>query len=127
MTRFVVGEDRSQSTLFPERMDDYLRTTGFERSMSLSMSLTWRGWASAVLSRRQRKGHRRPALHVSNLSGERDLVSTTINSRKALTSAYPARFRGAASVSSSLKAFDRRRHRVRRIALRRRPGALENG
>ena len=24
MTRFVVGEDRSQSTLFPERMDDYL-------------------------------------------------------------------------------------------------------
>jgi Transposase domain (DUF772) len=24
MTRFVVGEDRSQSMLFPERMDDYL-------------------------------------------------------------------------------------------------------
>jgi transposase len=24
MTRFVVGEDRSQSTLFPERMDDYI-------------------------------------------------------------------------------------------------------
>jgi transposase len=24
MTRFVVGEDRSQGTLFPERMDDYL-------------------------------------------------------------------------------------------------------
>jgi hypothetical protein len=24
MTRFVVGEDRSQSTLFPERLDDYL-------------------------------------------------------------------------------------------------------
>ena len=24
MTRFVVGEDRSQSRLFPERMDDYL-------------------------------------------------------------------------------------------------------
>ena len=24
MTRFVVGNDRSQSTLFPERLDDYL-------------------------------------------------------------------------------------------------------
>jgi hypothetical protein len=25
MTRFVVGDDRSQSTLFPERLDDYVR------------------------------------------------------------------------------------------------------
>ena len=24
MTRFVVGDDRRQSTLFPERLDDYL-------------------------------------------------------------------------------------------------------
>jgi hypothetical protein len=24
MTRFVVGDDRYQSTLFPERLDDYL-------------------------------------------------------------------------------------------------------
>ena len=24
MTRFVVGDNRSQSTLFPERLDDYL-------------------------------------------------------------------------------------------------------
>jgi hypothetical protein len=24
MTRFVVGDERSQSTLFPERLDDYL-------------------------------------------------------------------------------------------------------
>ena len=24
MTRFVVGDDRSQSTLFPERLDEYL-------------------------------------------------------------------------------------------------------
>ena len=24
MTRFVVGDDRSQSILFPERLDDYL-------------------------------------------------------------------------------------------------------
>jgi transposase len=25
MTRFVEGQDRSQSTLFPERLDDYIR------------------------------------------------------------------------------------------------------
>jgi hypothetical protein len=24
MTRFVIGDDRSQSTLFPERLEDYL-------------------------------------------------------------------------------------------------------
>jgi hypothetical protein len=24
MTRFVVGDDRSQSTMFPQRLDDYL-------------------------------------------------------------------------------------------------------
>jgi hypothetical protein len=24
MTRFVVGDDRSQSTMFPDRLDDYL-------------------------------------------------------------------------------------------------------
>ena len=24
MTRFVVGDDRSQSTMFPERLEDYL-------------------------------------------------------------------------------------------------------
>jgi hypothetical protein len=24
MTRFVVGDDRSQSTLFPERLEDYV-------------------------------------------------------------------------------------------------------
>jgi hypothetical protein len=44
MTRFVVGDDRSQSTLFPERLDDYLGEDNPVRaSMSLSMSLTWRG------------------------------------------------------------------------------------
>ena len=42
MARFVVGNDRTQSTLFPERLDDYLGedNTGSGRSMSLSMSLT---------------------------------------------------------------------------------------
>ena len=52
MTRFVVGEDRSRSTLFPERLEDYLSG----RSMFLSMSLIWPGWALAVLSRRRQEG-----------------------------------------------------------------------
>jgi hypothetical protein len=42
MARFVVGDDRSQSTLFPERLD---YRSG--QSMSLSMSLIWRGSALA--------------------------------------------------------------------------------
>ena len=57
MTRFVVGDDRSQSTLFPERLDDYLGEDNPVRAVDvLSMSLTWRGWASAVLSRRRQEG-----------------------------------------------------------------------
>jgi hypothetical protein len=57
MTRFVVGDDRSQSTLFPERLDDYLtKDNPVERSMFLSMRLIWRGWALAVLSRRRQEG-----------------------------------------------------------------------
>jgi hypothetical protein len=57
MTRFVVGEDRSQSTLFPERLDDYLAEDNRSgRSMFLSMSLIWPGWALAVSSRRRLEG-----------------------------------------------------------------------
>jgi len=33
MTRFVVGDDRSQSTLFPERLDDYLGEDNPARGM----------------------------------------------------------------------------------------------
>jgi hypothetical protein len=40
MTRFVAGDDRSQSTLFPERLEDYLAADiRSGRSMSLSVSL----------------------------------------------------------------------------------------
>jgi Transposase domain (DUF772) len=57
MTRFVVGNDRSQSTLFPsEWMTIWARTIRFERKMFLSMSLIWPGWALAVLSRRRQEG-----------------------------------------------------------------------
>src|SRR3979411_565877 len=35
MTRFVVGEDRSQSTLFPERLDDYLGEATPGRGMAV--------------------------------------------------------------------------------------------
>jgi len=57
MTRFVVGENRSQSTLFPERLEDYLSEDNPVRAIDvLSMSLIWPGWALAVLSRRRQAG-----------------------------------------------------------------------
>jgi hypothetical protein len=35
MTRFVVGDDRSQSTLFPERLEDYLsEDTGLRKCIA---------------------------------------------------------------------------------------------
>jgi hypothetical protein len=37
MTRFVVGDDRSQSILFPERLDDYL-VAREERPFQLNLS-----------------------------------------------------------------------------------------
>jgi len=64
MTRFVVGDDRSQSTLFPERLEDYLAEDNpVRRSMSLSMSLIWRGSAW----RRRAGGDRKPAYHPATL------------------------------------------------------------
>jgi hypothetical protein len=38
MTRFVVGDDRSQSTLFPERLDDYLSEDNPVRAVSIYKS-----------------------------------------------------------------------------------------
>jgi hypothetical protein len=44
MTRFVVGDDRSQSTLFPERLEDYLSEDNPVRAIDvLSMSLVISG------------------------------------------------------------------------------------
>ena len=57
MTRFVVGDDRSQSTLFPERLDEYLgEEIRSGRSMSLSMSLIWSNWILTASTRRRREG-----------------------------------------------------------------------
>jgi hypothetical protein len=38
MTRFVVGDDRSQSTLSPERLDDYLMPIEVRSGVVVSMS-----------------------------------------------------------------------------------------
>ena len=57
MTRFVVGDDRSQSTLFPERLEDYLSEDNPVRAIDVFVDeLDWPGWASAALSRRRQEG-----------------------------------------------------------------------
>jgi hypothetical protein len=56
MRRFVVGDDRSQSTLFPERLDEYLDEDNPVRATFLLMILILVISASAGLSRRQREG-----------------------------------------------------------------------
>ena len=57
MTRFVVGNDRSQSTLFPERLDDYLGEDNPVRAVDVFVDeLDLAGWVSAVLSRRRQEG-----------------------------------------------------------------------
>ena len=64
MTRFVVGDDRSQSTLFPERLDDYLSEGNPVRAVDVFVDeLDLAGLGFAVLSRRQQEGQpttRRP-------------------------------------------------------------------
>jgi hypothetical protein len=35
MKRFVVGDDRSQSTMFPERLDDYLAEDNAVRAIDV--------------------------------------------------------------------------------------------
>ena len=57
MTRFVVGDDRSQSTLFPKRLDDYLGEDNPVRAIDVfvDVNLIWPPWALAVLSQRQQE------------------------------------------------------------------------
>jgi hypothetical protein len=65
MTRFVVGDDRSQSTLFPERLDAILaRTIQSGRSMCWSMSLTC---PSSTLTAVEPEATGRPAYHPATL------------------------------------------------------------
>jgi transposase len=57
MTRFVVGDDRSQSTMFPERLDDYLPEDNPVRAIDVfvdKLDLAKRG--GAALSRRRQEG-----------------------------------------------------------------------
>jgi hypothetical protein len=57
MTRFVVGDDRSQSTMFPERLDDYLPEDNPVRAIDVfvdKLDLATRG--GAALSRRRQEG-----------------------------------------------------------------------
>jgi hypothetical protein len=57
MTRFVIGDDRSQSTLFPERLEDYLSEDNPVRAIDVFVdNLIWPGWVLAVLSRRLQEG-----------------------------------------------------------------------
>ena len=51
MKRFIEGECRTQSTLFPESLGDYVADTNPVRVVDvLSMNLTWQNWDFAVLS-----------------------------------------------------------------------------
>jgi hypothetical protein len=52
MTRFVVGEDRSQSTLFPERLDDYLAEDNPVRAIDVfvdELDLAGLGYADVLV------------------------------------------------------------------------------
>ena len=53
MTRFVVVDDRSQSKLFPERLDDYLGEDNPVRAIDVFVDeLDWPALALAASSRR---------------------------------------------------------------------------
>ena len=57
MARFVVGEERSQSTLFPERLDDYLGEDNPVRAIDVFVDeLDLGKLGLAASSRRRREG-----------------------------------------------------------------------
>jgi hypothetical protein len=58
MTRFVVGDDRSPSTLFPERLEDYLAEDNPVRAIDVFVDELeiWPSWALAASSPRQQEG-----------------------------------------------------------------------
>ena len=65
MTRFVVGDDRSQSTLFPERLEDYLCEDNPVRAIDVfvdELDLTGLGFGGI-----EPKATGRPAYHPSTL------------------------------------------------------------
>ena len=47
MSRFIEGEDRSQATMFPERLDDYVEEDSSVRVIDVFIDdLDTRGWVS---------------------------------------------------------------------------------
>ena len=65
MTRFVVGDDRSQSTLFPERLDDYLAEDNPVRAIDIfvdELDLTNLGFGGV-----EPEATGRPAYHPGTL------------------------------------------------------------
>src|SRR5258708_17266389 len=65
MTRFVVGDDRSQSTLFPERLEDYLSEDNPVRAVDVfvdELDLTGRGFCGV-----EPEATGRPAYHPGTL------------------------------------------------------------
>src|ERR1700721_1081519 len=65
MTRFVVGEDRSQSTLFPERMDDYLGEDNPVRAVDVFVDEL--DWARLGFGGVEPEATGRPAYHPATL------------------------------------------------------------
>jgi transposase len=65
MTRFVVGDDRSQSTLFPERLEDYLSEDNPVRAIDVlvdELDLAGLGFAGV-----EPEATGRPAYHPATL------------------------------------------------------------
>src|ERR1700693_3118104 len=60
MTRFVVGDDRSQSTLFPERLDDYLGEDNPVRAIDVFVD-------ELDLAKLEPEARGRPASHPATL------------------------------------------------------------
>jgi transposase len=57
MARFVVGDDRGQSTLFPERLDDYLGEDNPVRAVDVFVDeLDVQGSALVASSQRRQEG-----------------------------------------------------------------------
>jgi hypothetical protein len=57
MKRFIQGESRTQSTLLPEILDDYIADTNPVRVVDVFVDeLDWASWGLKALIQRQRVG-----------------------------------------------------------------------
>ena len=77
MPRFVVGDDRSQSTLFPERLEDYLSEDNPVRAIEVfAMSLIWPGAVQATLDRIPAKMRLRRQIVRAFIRHEKSWIAT---------------------------------------------------